>query len=66
VGCNLFGREVISDFVPDFSWGEYKNLTNYKIDKFIETATIVKSRRKLTLTENEKLLYNKIAKKELT
>jgi UDP-N-acetylglucosamine diphosphorylase/glucosamine-1-phosphate N-acetyltransferase len=66
VGCNLFGREVISDFVPDFSWGEYKNLTNYKIEKFIETATIVKSRRKLTLTENEKLLYNKIAKKELT
>ncbi len=66
VGCNLFGREIISNFVPDFSWGEYNSLTEYKIDKFLETASIVKKRRKLNLSENEKLLYKKIAEKELT
>ncbi len=66
VGCNLYGREIISDFVPDFSWGEYNSLQNYRSDKFLETAEIVKNRRKLSLTENEKQLYKKIARKELT
>ncbi len=66
VGCNLYGKEIISNFVPDFSWGEYNSLKEYKLEKFLQTASIVKNRRKLELTENEKLLYKKIAKKELT
>ncbi len=60
VGCNLFGRDLISDFVPSFSWGEGSNLMKYKIDKFLETAELVKKRRKLSLSEAEKNLYNNI------
>jgi len=60
VGCNLFGRDLISDFVPSFSWGESSNLSEYKIDKFLETAELVKKRRKLSLSEAEKNLYNNI------
>ncbi len=60
VGCNLFGRNLISDFVSSFSWGESSNLTQYRIDKFLETAELVKKRRELSLTPAEKNLYNNI------
>lgn len=59
VGCNLFGKDLIKDFIPSFSWGEGSNLTNYKIEKFMETAEMVKKLRKLELSNNEKELYKK-------
>jgi len=62
VGCNLFGRELITDFIPSFSWGDASNLSEYVEDKFLETAEIVKKRRKLKLTANEKELYRNIHK----
>ena len=64
VGCNLFGRELIKDFIPSFSWGEGENLSEYRLDKFLETAQIVKKRRNLELTAAEKELYSKIKEKE--
>ena len=60
IGCNLFGRDLISDFIPSFSWGDGSNLIKYRIDKFLETAELVKKRRKLSLSEAEKNLYNNI------
>ncbi|MBC8414942.1 MAG: hypothetical protein H8E11_00770 [Candidatus Cloacimonetes bacterium] len=62
VGCNLFGRELITDFIPSFSWGHASNLSEYIEDEFLETAEIVKKRRKLKLTVNEKELYRNIRK----
>lgn len=62
VGCNLFGRELITDFIPSFSWGDVSNLSEHIEDKFLETAEIVKKRRKLKLTVNEKELYRNIRK----
>jgi UDP-N-acetylglucosamine diphosphorylase/glucosamine-1-phosphate N-acetyltransferase len=62
VGCNLFGRELITDYIPSFSWGDASNLSEYVKDKFLETAEIVKRRRKLKLTANEKELYRNIRK----
>jgi UDP-N-acetylglucosamine diphosphorylase/glucosamine-1-phosphate N-acetyltransferase len=64
VGCNLYGKDVITDFVPSFSWGEMENLTEYKIEPFLETAATVKKRRKLILSENETELYKKIQNKK--
>ncbi len=62
VGCNLFGRELVTDFIPSFRWGDASNLSVYIEDKFMETAKIVKRRRKLKLTANEKELYRNIRK----
>ncbi|NQV17594.1 MAG: hypothetical protein HQ534_03520 [Armatimonadetes bacterium] len=61
VGCNLFGSDAISDFVPSFSWGMNSKYETYQIDKFFETANLIKQRRNLNLTDNEKELYTKIS-----
>ncbi len=65
MGCNLYGRDLITGFIPDFSWGETGRLTDYRLDKFFDTAAIVKQRRKLEFSETEKVLYNKLVKKGL-
>ncbi len=53
VGCNIWGSDLITDFIPDFSWGEAKQLTSYKFDAFCETASLVKQRRQKSLSETE-------------
>ncbi len=62
-GCNIYGKELIKGFIPDFSWGEADNLLPYKIDKFLQTAEIVKARRNLTLSQNERTLFKEIKPK---
>lgn len=57
IGCNLWGSGLITDFIPDFSWGEAGKLVPYRFEAFCETAAIVKDRRKLTLGTNETNLY---------
>jgi UDP-N-acetylglucosamine diphosphorylase/glucosamine-1-phosphate N-acetyltransferase len=55
-GANLYGSELISGFIHSFAWGH----AVYQIDKFLETATIVKKRRDLSLSDAEKDLIEKI------
>lgn len=66
IGCNLWGSDLITDFIPDFSWGEADNLTPYRISAFYETASIVKQRRLLELSETERVLFNQICKGDLS
>ena len=66
VGCNIYGKDLVTNFTGDFSWGEAGNFTKYRLDKFLETAELVKARRKLKLSEEEKELYKKIFPKEFT
>jgi UDP-N-acetylglucosamine diphosphorylase/glucosamine-1-phosphate N-acetyltransferase len=61
-GCNLWGKELIDSFIPSYSWGDAENLASYQLDKFLETVEVVKARRKLPLTEVERILYSKIPK----
>lgn len=60
VGCNLWGQGLISDFIPDFSWGESKQLIPYRLQAFCETAGVVKQRRNLSFSEAEAKLYQHI------
>jgi UDP-N-acetylglucosamine diphosphorylase/glucosamine-1-phosphate N-acetyltransferase len=53
IGCNLYGTGFFSGFVPSFSWGTADSQVEYKIEKFIETAKVVKSRRNLDLSPQE-------------
>jgi len=52
-GVNIYGKDLINDFVPSFSWGEAKSLELYHIDKFLETTSNVKLRRKEELVSYE-------------
>jgi len=60
IGCNVYGSNLISDFIPDYSWGEASALIPYRFDAFCTTAQTVKARRKLILTNTEIELYKLI------
>ena len=45
VGCNLFSGALLPKFVPSFSWGKGRPFHEHKLDKMIETAKVVMSRR---------------------
>ncbi len=60
IGCNLYSAELISDFIPSFAWGTANSLVEYKFDKFLETAEVVKNRRNLSLLSSEKILLKHI------
>jgi UDP-N-acetylglucosamine diphosphorylase/glucosamine-1-phosphate N-acetyltransferase len=60
LGSNLWGRNLISDYIPEFSWGEAGSLVRYRIEDFIQTAATVKARRKLKLGEAEIALFQRL------
>lgn len=60
LGSNLWGSSLISDFVPDFSWGQACSLDRYRFDAFCQTAATVKQRRGLDFTPIEAELYRQI------
>jgi len=64
VACNLYGSPLINGFIPSFSWGEANAITKYRLDKFLETATAVKLRRGLPISDAEKELYNNLCDME--
>jgi UDP-N-acetylglucosamine diphosphorylase/glucosamine-1-phosphate N-acetyltransferase len=61
LGSNLYGSKLFSGFVPDFSWGQAECLTKYRFSAFCDTVAIVKQRRGLDLSENEKELLRQIS-----
>jgi UDP-N-acetylglucosamine diphosphorylase/glucosamine-1-phosphate N-acetyltransferase len=52
-GSNIYGGQLFSSFVPDFSWGEANQLSSYRFEEFCNTASIVKARRGLGLSKQD-------------
>lgn len=50
-GSNLFGPEMPAKYVPPFCWGNRSHVTSYDLDRFMETAELVMSRRGVQITE---------------
>ncbi len=50
-GSNLFGGRMPPTYVPPFSWGAGDELVDFRIDKCLEVAKVVMSRRKVELDE---------------
>lgn len=48
-GSNLFGGAMPPTYVPPFSWGIGSNLTEFRLDKFLEVARLAMVRRNVTL-----------------
>ncbi len=57
VSCNIFGAGFPRNYIPSFSWGGASGVSNYKLNKALETMQLVFARRNKTLTELEQELY---------
>ena len=60
VASNIFGDGFPRTFIPSFSWGGAAGFTSHKINKALETAEIVLSRRNQELTSEDKKILEHI------
>jgi UDP-N-acetylglucosamine diphosphorylase/glucosamine-1-phosphate N-acetyltransferase len=51
-GSNLFGGKMPPTYVPPFSWGVGSDLTEFRLDKFLEVAERAMGRRGIGLGED--------------
>jgi UDP-N-acetylglucosamine diphosphorylase/glucosamine-1-phosphate N-acetyltransferase len=57
-GSNLFGTEQPPKFVPPFSWGSGLELTEYELEKFLETAETAMARRNIPLSDRQRRMLS--------
>ncbi|MDP6339745.1 MAG: GlmU family protein [Candidatus Marinimicrobia bacterium] len=61
VSCNLYGSGFQPKYVPSFSWGGTdEGLSTYRIDKAIEVARRVMTRRKIEFTAVDEELFKSV------
>lgn len=60
VSANIFGSGYPRNFIPSFTWGGPQGISVYPLQKAVETAEIVLKRRNITLTENDKKIFENI------
>jgi UDP-N-acetylglucosamine diphosphorylase/glucosamine-1-phosphate N-acetyltransferase len=58
--CNIYGSGFPAKYLPSFSWGGSDNLQTYDVDKCLDTAKVVMSRRKIEFKKNDENLFRKI------
>ena len=58
--CNIFGTGFPGKFIPSFTWGGAGESKVYDVDKGIDTAQKVMSRRGITMNKEEIKLFRKI------
>jgi UDP-N-acetylglucosamine diphosphorylase/glucosamine-1-phosphate N-acetyltransferase len=59
--CNIFGAGFPDKFVSSFTWGGTDKSKIYDVDKSIETAKKVMSRRNIIMSKDEEELFHKIS-----
>ena len=60
VSANIYGAGFPPNFIPSFSWGEGFDLKEYRVDKAIETAERMFSRRHKIFDEIESAIFGKV------
>lgn len=60
VNSNIYGGDFPIHFIPSFSWGGVEEFVDYRIDKAIEIAEVVMSRRKIKMTKDCKEILSHI------
>lgn len=58
-GSNLFGGAMPPKYVPPFSWGSGDELSEFRLEKFLETAGRVMERRDVELDEAMEVLLRR-------
>lgn len=60
MGTNVFGGAMPPKWVPPFSWGVGEELTEYRMDKFLEVAAAAMARRDVPLTDGTRDLMTRL------
>jgi UDP-N-acetylglucosamine diphosphorylase/glucosamine-1-phosphate N-acetyltransferase len=60
LSANIYGTGFPRNFIPSFSWGGAHGLTDYQLNKAIETAQIVLSRRNLEFTDMDNHIFEHV------
>lgn len=55
--CNIFGDSFTDKFIPSFAWGSINNKSIFQVDKAIDLAKIVYSRRGKEFKESDHKLF---------
>jgi len=63
VSANIYGGGFPRTFIPSFSWGGAAGFATYKLEKAVETARSMMSRRELTFTEADYTIFQTIFEK---
>ena len=61
VSANIYGPGFPPSFIPSFSWGGADGFTTYRMDKVLETASLVMERREMQLNEDDKAILEHIS-----
>jgi len=60
ISSNIFGAGFPNKYIPSFSWGGADGLTAYQLNKSIETAKVVYSRRDKKFTDVDEKLFETV------
>jgi len=60
-GSNLYGAVMPPTYVPPFSWGQGEELTEYRVDKFLEVAERAMGRRDVVLEPSMRAVLERAA-----
>jgi len=60
LGVNWFGPVLSPCFVPDFSWADSGSISEYKLDKLMETAEKAMERRQILFTDLDRKILTRI------
>ncbi|HUX60535.1 MAG TPA: GlmU family protein [Ignavibacteriaceae bacterium] len=58
--CNIFGAGFPGKYIPSFSWGGSDAITTYDLERSIETAKRVMTRRNKIMHDVEEKLFRKV------
>lgn len=58
---NLWGSDLLTDYIPPFSWGTALAIQKYRYEAFMQTLELVKSRRKINTGNAERQLYKSLS-----
>lgn len=60
VSANIYGGSFPEKFIPSFTWGGSEGLTEYRLERALETANRMLQRRAKTLSAEEVKMYTHI------
>jgi UDP-N-acetylglucosamine diphosphorylase/glucosamine-1-phosphate N-acetyltransferase len=60
VNATIFGSGFVKNFIPSFSWGGERNSRIFKLEKALETASLVMERRGIPLSDNDSNILKEV------
>ncbi len=60
VSCNIFGGDFPPKFIPSFSWGGANGFERFDLQKTMQVAQAMMSRRHVGFTEGDQVIFEKL------